>query len=391
LLLAYILGGKYILDWQWFLGLLGTSLLFGIFVNLNLIGPHRVWRDRLMEAYMPNKKAVDDNRWRPATKADNAMMENMCADPHQKPYHIVNTNIILIDSPVTRFRKRGGDNFIISRLYCGSDATGWRSTKNFQKKGSRGITLATAIATSSAALNPNAGVSGEGATRNSIVSILLSILNLRLGYWTTNPIANPLPFPPNFFVPGMTSELLRTGLSEKRTNIQLSDGGHFENLALYELIRRKLGLIILTDGGADPKFNFDDLANVVEKVRVDFNAKITFDNKEFDLEKLLPRSAGKSKFIKKYDIAENGFAVANIEYHDKSEGKLIYIKLAMVNGLPTDVYSYKGVHPEFPHQSTADQFFDEKQFEAYRELGYYITWQMMESEEGDKLLNAENI
>lgn len=384
LLLAYIMAGEYFMSLPWFLGLAGTSILFGIFVNLNLIGPHRVWRDRLMEAYMPNKSAVDKNNWEAATKADKALMEDMCDTTNLKPYHIINTNIILVDSPQTKYKNRGGDNFILSRLYCGSDATGWRTTSSFQKKGGRGITLATAMATSSAALNPNAGVSGEGVTRNSIVSILLSILNLRLGYWTTNPKKSPLPFPPNFFVPGLTSEVFRTGLTENCTNIQLSDGGHFENLALYELIRRKLDLIVLSDGGADPKFNFDDLANVVEKVRVDFNAKITFMD-DYGLNKILPGSAGKSKFIKKYDIAEHGFAIADITYHDGTKGKLIYVKLAMIGKLPTDVYSYKGVHPDFPHQSTADQFFDEKQFEAYRELGYHVGWQMMESKEGKKV------
>ena len=107
---------------------------------------------------------------------------------------------------------------------------------------------------------------------------------------------------------------------------------------------------------------------------------------DYGLDKILPGSAGGSQYIKKYDIAEHGFAIANIKYHDKTEGKLIYVKLAMINKLPTDVYSYKGVYPDFPHQSTADQFFDEKQFEAYRELGYNIGWQMMESKEGGKLL-----
>lgn len=395
LLLAYIMAGRYFIYegdiiWNWFIPLVGTSLLFGIFTNLNLISPHRVWRDRLMEAYMPNKEAVEGNKWQPATEADKALMKDMCGASHPRPYHIVNTNIILVDSDQTKYKNRGGDNFILSPLYCGSDATDWRTTDTFQKKGSRGITLATAIATSSAALNPNAGVSGEGVTRNSIVSILLSILNLRLGYWTTNPKKNPLPFPPNFFFPGISSEILRRGLSETDKNIQLSDGGHFENLALYELIRRKLSLIVLSDGGADPKFNFDDLANVVEKVRVDFGAKITFDD-DYGLSNLLPKSADKSQFTEKYDIAKRGFAIANIEYHDKTKGVLLYVKLTMINNLPTDVYSYKGVYEDFPHQSTADQFFDEKQFEAYRELGYYITKEMVKVTTNLKLKILDDI
>lgn len=128
------------------------------------------------------------------------------------------------------------------------------------------MTLAKAMATSAAALNPSAGVSGEGVTRNVVVSMLLSMLNLRLGYWTSNPGKTNTLGSPNFFVPGLTSEILRFGLSETSRNLQLSDGGHYENLAFYELIRRKLDLIIVSDGGADPNFNFDDLANGVEKV-----------------------------------------------------------------------------------------------------------------------------
>ncbi|MDH5381849.1 MAG: patatin-like phospholipase family protein, partial [Cyclobacteriaceae bacterium] len=385
LLLSYLLAINYFLPHSLksiqFSLLVGVSLLFGLIVDLNMIDPHRIWRDRLMEAYMPDKDAVKENKWKPAKKADQAFMENMCNKNNPRPYHIINTNLILVGSGKSKFRNRGGDNFIISRLFCGSDATNYKSTSTFQKKGvRRGITLPTAIATSAAALNPNAGCSGEGVTRNSIVSILLSLLNLRLGYWTTNPAKRAKYLPPNFFFPGLFSEIFRFGLSEEKTNIQLSDGGHFENLALYELIRRKLNIIVLSDGGADPHFNFDDLANVVEKVRVDFGAKITFI-KGYELDNLLPDSAGDEQYIKKYGIAKKGFAIADIFYENekKPSGRLFYIKLTMIEGLPTDVFSYKGVHSEFPHQSTADQFFDEKQFEAYRELGYHIVWKMMES------------
>lgn len=177
------------------------------------------------------------------------------------------------------------------------------------------MTLAKAMATSAAALNPSAGVSGEGVTRNVVVSMLLSMLNLRLGYWTSNPGKTNTLGSPNFFVPGLTSEILRFGLSETSRNLQLSDGGHYENLAFYELIRRKLDLIIVSDGGADPNFNFDDLANGVEKVRVDFGAKISFmDDYKVDL--ILPGTSGDTHYQKKYDIARRGFAIADIKYAD---------------------------------------------------------------------------
>ena len=394
LLFAYLVTTKLILSADLkmynpvlFFALIAVSIIFGWFVNLNLIGPHHIWRNRLMEAFMPNKNAVETNCWEDSTEADSALMEDMCDENNPRPYHIINTNVILSNSPQIDYRGRGGDNFIISRLYCGSDATGCKPTTEFQKnKNTRGITLATAMATSAAALNPNAGVSGEGMTRNVVVSILLSMLNLRLGYWTSNPGKKNTLFPPNFFFPGLTQEILRNGLSERDRYIQLSDGGHYENLGLYELIRRELDLIIVSDGGADPDFNFDDLANAVEKVRVDFGTKITFI-KGYKIEDILPGTGGNSQYQTKYEIAKHGFAIADITYagNERPTGKLVYLKLAMIEDMSTDVFSYKGLNPDFPHQSTSDQFFDEKQFEAYRELGYYVAWQMMESKLGKKI------
>jgi hypothetical protein len=384
LLFAYMIGVEVVdKDITWLLVLCGAALVFGVFVNLNMVGPHRLWRDRLMEAFMPNRAAVKDNKWEPATEADTAMMKDMCGPKNPRPYHLVNTNIVLVNSPSVKFRGRGGDNFIISPLFSGSDATSWAMTEDFQKTGKRGITLASAMATSAAALNPQAGVSGEGLTRNAMISMLLSLLNLRLGYWTTNPDRRPSAFPPNFFSPGLIKEVAGSGFNETSRNILLSDGGHFENLAIYELIRRKVSLIVLSDGGADLQFNFDDLANAVEKARVDFGAKISF--KDDDINHILGGTAGESPFVKKYNIAKQGYAIGDIYYNDGTKGKLVYIKLAMIPELPTDIYSYKGVNPDFPHQSTADQFFNEKQFEAYRELGYNVTWKMMMSEEGKKL------
>jgi hypothetical protein len=108
----------------------------------------------------------------------------------------------------------------------------------------------------------------------------------------------------------------------------------------------------------------------------------------FGMSNMLPNTAGTGLFQEKYNIAMHGFAFAKITYQDGKEGKLVYLKLAMIEGLPTDLYSYKGVNPSFPHQSTADQFFDEKQFEAYRELGYRVTRQMLDSTEGQRTFST---
>jgi len=397
ILLAYVHATRFFLDKDYdfnnsgyFVLLIALSFVFGYFVNLNYLGPHYIWRNRLMEAFMPEKDAITQNQWKAAKGADAALMKDMCQGKNRKPYHIINTNIILPNSKKVEYSGRGGDNFIISPLYCGSSATGWETTNTFQNESTRGVTLASAMATSAAALNPNAAVSGQGITRNIVVSILLSMLNLRLGYWASNPKRKDLKSSPNFLNPGLKTEIFRWGFTEDDRKVLLSDGGHYENLAFYELIRRKLSLIIVSDGGADPLFNFDDLANAVEKVRVDFNAIIDFD-KHCKTDGILPGSLGDDLFQKKYEIAKRGYAIAKIYYNDGTVGTLVYIKLAMIDGLPTDIYSYKGLNPTFPHQSTSDQFFDENQFEAYRELGYYVTKHLLDSNDWKKIVSEHKM
>lgn len=371
-----------------FLILLAVTLILGFFVNLNYVGLHRMYRDRLMETFLANAENINKNQWGPATEANDAMLEDMC-DVSRKPYHLINTNIILVDSPTAKFRGRGGDNFLLSRLYCGSDATGFIPTKDYMKKGSRGITLSTAMAISGAAVNPNTGSGGRGPTRNALVSALLGLLNLRLGYWAHNPKTNKIiPSPPNFISPGLKGDLLGGDLTENKENIQLSDGGHFENLAMYELIRRKAKVIVISDAGADGNYQFSDLANAIEKVRVDFGVTIRFDDK-YNLSNLLPGSSTTDPpATEKYSLAEHGFAVGDINYHDKenTRGKLIYIKSTLTAGLPADIYGYKSSNSTFPNQITANQFFNEEQFEAYRELGYQLTWQMLETDIGKEIL-----
>ncbi len=246
------------------------------------------------------------------------------------------------------------------------------------------------MAISGAALNPHAGVAGGGVTRNRLVSALLSLLNLRLGYWAPNPTFDSFyGFTPNFLFPGFTGGVLGLFLSEKSRSVELTDGGHFENLGLYELIRRRLNVIIVSDGSADPGFRFGDLANAIERVRVDFGTKISFrEDAEVSLDGLLPGSAEPFP-DEKYKLAARGHAIADIEYDADTSGILIYLKTTLTRGLPRDVYGYKDKYPSFPDQTTGDQFFDEVQFEAYRELGYQLTKTMLKEPEIQPLLSGK--
>jgi hypothetical protein len=351
-LAAYALSG-YVGSIRYFLPLAALVGAIGFFVNLNYVGPHRMYRDRLMETFMPDARTVEKNRWGPATEAESRPLHEMCKET-RRPYHLINAHIVLVNSGESSYRGRGGDSFLLSPLHCGSDATGYCCTKKFMRKKpkDRGMTLATAMAISGAAMNPHTGVVGKGITRNRLFSVLMGLLNLRLGYWTRNPGFEKRPRP-NFFSAGLMGDVLGIGYKSNNRNVALTDGGHFENLGLYELIRRRVNLIIVADAGEDPDFLFGALANAVERVRVDFGTTIRF-LLDYDLKGLLPGSTSEGALAKKHQLSERGFAIADIRYPDqRPSGKLVYLKTTLTEGLPADVYGYKSAHPQFPDQSTA--------------------------------------
>lgn len=365
----------------YFVGVI-ISLLLCLFTNLNDISIARFYRDRLKETFMVDAESAQSEGQESFSKE--VYMKDMCkasekAD-YQGPYHIINANAILIDSKEKKYSRRGGDSFIFSPLYCGSKATGWRQTSNYLKGE---VTLATAMATSGAAVNPHTGIAGKGVTRNKAVSFILGILNLRLGVWLPNPNPQFKPwysfYPGNFLQAasyGIRSWIGVKGYSEDAGCLQISDGGHFENLGFYELIRRELDLIIVSDASADVTFTFADFRNALRLAEADLNVEISLDDDE-KLSQLMPDEG------KKMDLpmseAEKGYLTGKIRYKNNKQGRFIYLKSTMIGGQRIRTKSYKLEYPRFPDQPTSDQFFDESQFAAYRDLGYTIACDMLEN------------
>ena len=126
--------------------LAGIGIVFGFFVNLNYFGLGRMYRDRIIETFLPNRETVEKGRWALATEANREKLHDVCTEEDQGPYHLVNCNVVLVDSPVSKYRGRGGDNFILSSRYCGSDATSWvetgRFNHGFQREGNTDIPIA---------------------------------------------------------------------------------------------------------------------------------------------------------------------------------------------------------------------------------------------------------
>jgi hypothetical protein len=262
-----------------------VALLSGTVVNLNYIGLHRFYRDRLMEAFMPD---FGNPPASVAKTADEARLSCMCkAGTSKGPYHLINTNLIVTNSKDAKMRVRGRASFLLAPYFCGSDALGgWIPTTKFIRDD---MTLPTAMAISGAAVNPGGASDGIGPTRSRSVALLMGLLNIRLGYWVNNPKLGG-NVRPNHFRPGL-GEFVAASDPENKPLIQLSDGGHFEDLGIYELLRRRVPLIVAVDADRDADFGFDDLQNLLSLAQQDFGAFIDFGGSGLD--PLMPRLCGR--------------------------------------------------------------------------------------------------
>jgi hypothetical protein len=276
-----------------------------------------------------------------------------------RPFHIVNTTLNLVAGDDLAWQERKGDSFSVSPLHSGNHRLGYRYSRVYGGPG--GISLGTAVSISGAAASPNMGSNSSPG-----LAFLLTLFNVRLGWWFGNPgeAGNKtyrLPNPMFSFKPLIDEALGLT--DEHHPYVYLSDGGHFENLAIYEMVLRRCHTIVVSDAGSDLSFGFEDLGNAVRKIRIDQGIEITFE-KMF----LFPRN-DKNPVNPKY-CALGTIHYKGVDGEDAVNGRLLYLKPAFYGTKePRDVYNYAVTNDTFPHQSTGDQWFSESQFESYRALG----------------------
>jgi hypothetical protein len=280
------------------------------------------------------------------------------------PMHVVNTALNLVAGEKLAWQERKAESFTVSPLHAGSLYLGYRDSKEYG--GDDGISLGTAVTISGAAASPNMGYHSSGA-----MAFLLTILNVRLGSWLGNPgVAGKKTYDnahPRTNLEPMLWEL--TGKTNDACPlVYLSDGGHFENLALYEMVLRRCRYIVVSDAGSDAKYTFDDLGNAIRKIRTDLG--IPIDIEEMSMS---PRVGGGELKEGRY-VATATIRYSAIDGPDAPPGLLIYLKPGLYRDdyFPRDVYNYAQTSPDFPHESTADQFFSESQFESYRALGRHV-------------------
>lgn len=240
-----------------------------------------------------------------------------------------------------------------------------------------------------AAISGAAVSTGLGHLSSLGLSVLAWLVNARLAYWWQPALAMSTQRRDSAL---KTFDLVRQEMSggfygRRGVYWNLSDGGHFENTAAYELLRRRAALIVCADNGADPEYRFSDVQNLVRRARIDFGAEIEFLDDAGIAQFVAQAFAGRADAARYFGTMEQFrderargdrcALLARVRYAGSPQGLarqalLVIVKPTLTAFAPLDVKLYAGAHPAFPQQSTGDQFFDEAQWESYRKLGQSI-------------------
>jgi hypothetical protein len=348
----------------------GLFLLLLVFVDLNLFSAHSFYCSRLARTFLGasrlSRKPNPYTGFDPADDLKLADLYKQDGSTVQRPLHLINATLNVTGGEEMAWQTRRGTSFVFSPLFCGYSARSSRGETlgTYRPTADYGgsISLATAMAISGAAASPNMGFHTSAP-----VAALLTVFNLRLARWCPNPtLGQWRRKEPRWWSAGpLFAELFGEARADSKW-INLSDGGHFENLGIYELIRRRASLIVVTDVSADDHYQFDDLAMAKRKLYIDFGVELEIDATALDCVRLCGEGSGPR-------FSTGTWAIGRIHYPDGApSGHLIYVKSALTADAPIDIRQYRDAHPAFPHESTGDQWFDENQFEAYRHLGQFV-------------------
>lgn len=236
--------------------------------------------------------------------------------------------------------------------------------------GIRLLDLPAAVAVSGAAVSPVMGRMTRAPLR-----LLLGLANVRLGLWLPNPLnASSVAhmqatgggerswrhrLAVQWHQPGLRG-LLAEILGGMRLDgrwIYVTDGGHYENLGLVEALRRGATEIMVLDASGDPPNSWATFGEAIETARTDLGVEIGLNPSQ------VMQPADPSGFAP--TLAASG----PFRYPNGVEGTLYLCKLAMPEEVSWDVHAWGQAHPEFPHTSTAQQLYGDREFEAYRRLG----------------------
>src|SRR6266545_8162463 len=350
--------------------------------------PHLYYRERLATAFVGRRRApVDSVAVRYEQPPWSMPIRFSEVDVGSQPFPnlvVCATANLSRDVPLGR----AGASFTFEKDFSGSPVTGYLSTPFVEDlAGSGTLTLPALMAISGAAVAPSMGKMTRPALR-----FLMALFDLRLGVWLPNPFtieerlttrevreARAASPEADRQVPRKSEAEIRArrgryqsrtarpgalyvfreafGLNSlERRFVYTTDGGHFDNLGLVELLRRGCGLIVCFDAAGDDVRHFFTLSEALALARAELGVDVRLD-------------VGPLMLNEETGFSPSDHAVGTIAYPDGTEGVLIFCKAAMPSFAPLDLKSYRQVEPAFPSHGTIDQFFDERSFESYRALG----------------------
>ncbi|MGA3069540.1 MAG: hypothetical protein ABSD43_04930 [Terracidiphilus sp.] len=400
------------------------ALLLGWRVDINEFSMHTFYRNRLSRCYLgatvPGRRQPDpftgfDDRsevvgWDGKLRELTPRMRDLLpvgyqwppdkkGRPDKKgkydgPFPIFCATLNLTTGEDLATQERKGTSFAFTPLLSGY-SVGWTDgerdgkvsyngyvpTDEYAYRGG-GIDLDSAVAISGAALNPN-----QGYNSNPALAFLMTFFNVRLGWWISNTRktdawpATSGRSTPRFALWHLFKELFGT-VGDGAEYVNLSDGGHFENMGLYELVRRRCTYIVVCDAEEDSEMQFEGMGGAITKCRADFGAEIDLDLRPLQIQE----DSGYSKAhcvvgTIRYPAPPGAGTTAAVataceclgeEGADKYTGVIVYMKSSLVGDEPADLLAHQLQSAQFPQDSTANQWFTETLFEAYRRLGHHI-------------------
>jgi len=338
-----------------FIGSLAIVFWSFWFVNVNDLTPLEFYRDRMSSSYLigPSDSWFKRPHQERGVKVLGRHPLSKMNATNAAPYHIINATVNLPSTTSEEVQRRNCDFYFFSKHYCGGPSTGFAETKRLEQVDSN-VDLGTATAISGAAISTSMGRYTVPVARP-----FLSLINFRLGYWLINPVKRHLPrlfrvfaYPGNYL---QFMEKAGRGMDEDSAFLNITDGGHLENLGIYELLRRKCKYIIALSGAEGPNLTLSDLYLLQRMARIDFGIEMKFDPTDLQRD-------------------ENGYSkshaiIGKICYPGGDIGWFVSIQLTVTGREPRDVLDYRRENPRFPFQPMTNQFYDEAQFESYKSLG----------------------
>lgn len=370
---------------------LAIALVSSRLVNINRFSLHGFYRNRLVRTFLAasRRKRPGRDLFTDYDPSDNPHFSSLWpkeapVGDDWRPLHVINLTLNLVAAKKLAWQERMAEAFTVTPLHSGSASLNDGSGAEFQAGAYQrsinyagrygGISLGTAMAASGAAVSPSMGYHSSPA-----LSFLMALLNVRLGVWLPNPGSPARAFHdrdgPLWALLPLLEELFGQ-TTDARRYVYLSDGGHFENLGIYEMVRRRCRLIVAVDAGCDPDCKFQDLGDAIRKISLDLRVRIDMSG----LERIKPGANGNAGAYAALGLIR----YADADGAGAADGLLIYMKPAIRGSEPADILSYRASHEAFPHDTTGDQWFSESQFESYRALGEHIAAHVL-AQFGDRI------